>query len=765
MISLAPGEDTSFLLNSLIVVIIGGMGSLGGAAIGALALGLVDAYADVYLVFGDTDLTNYSILVTFALLVGRARGAAARACSGGRHDRVSRAHELARRSPWWSALAALAPLVFTDFFVSVILTKALWLGVAAASLIFLSAYGGMVSLAQVGIYGVAGMTFANLVLADGGIAAAWAPWPATHRRDRSSPPSSGLGFGAIAARSVGIYFLMITLAFSVLVFYFFSQVTELSGFGGVNNVDLPALVGEPGAGPDAACTTRRSSSRVLVFLGLRYVSRTPFGLALQGLRDEPARMRALGFDVTRHRILAFGLAAFVAAIAGVLSVWYNRRITPGSINLAQTIDVLIIAVIGGLYRLEGAWVGALDLRAARQLLARVDARRRRRARARALQHDPRGRLPGDRPALARRPDGPVGARARVLRDAKTGPPGAAATQRRPVPRRRHQLTGGSTEGKRRRDVVRSTTSCWRCWAPARAGPRRAAAATTTTTTAGAETQTAEQRGGGGGTIKVGFLSDCEGAFGSFFEPTLSGFNQALIDKAGAKPAGEKPSDGIDGAKVAGKNIEIVGYGCADDTADKAIEETRRLMEQEDADILVGPLSGDEGIAVANYAKEHPDKTFINGIAGAQDSTLKVQAPNFFRYHPDGAQWSAGLGDYAYNELGWKKAAIIGDDYSFPYTSLAGFVAEYCAIGGQITEAHLGAAGREGLLVLHLADPRGRRRPLRRHRRLGPDQLHQAVRAAARRARHREDDGQRLLGRPARPQGGRQRRWSAARRRR
>jgi branched-chain amino acid transport system permease protein len=69
MISLAPGEDTSFLLNSLIVVIIGGMGSLGGAAIGALALGLVDAYADVYLVVGDTDLTNYSILVTFGLLV------------------------------------------------------------------------------------------------------------------------------------------------------------------------------------------------------------------------------------------------------------------------------------------------------------------------------------------------------------------------------------------------------------------------------------------------------------------------------------------------------------------------------------------------------------------------------------------------------------------------------------------------------------------------------------------------------------------------
>jgi branched-chain amino acid transport system substrate-binding protein len=211
------------------------------------------------------------------------------------------------------------------------------------------------------------------------------------------------------------------------------------------------------------------------------------------------------------------------------------------------------------------------------------------------------------------------------------------------------------------------------------------------TTATEESTPAEESGG---TIKIGVLSDCEGAFGSFFEPTASGANLALIRHAGGKPAGEKPTDGIEGATIAGKDIEIVGYGCADDTADKAIEEARRLVEQEDADILVGPLSGDEGIAVANYAKENPEKTFVNGIAGAQDSTLKVQAPNFFRFHPDGAQWSAGLGDYAYNELGWKKAAIVGDDYSFPYTSLAGFVAEYCAIGGDITKRVWAPLGEE-----------------------------------------------------------------------
>jgi branched-chain amino acid transport system substrate-binding protein len=198
-------------------------------------------------------------------------------------------------------------------------------------------------------------------------------------------------------------------------------------------------------------------------------------------------------------------------------------------------------------------------------------------------------------------------------------------------------------------------------------------------------QAADGGGGGGGTIKVGILSDCEGAFGAFYEPDIAGAQVPLINRGAKAKNPKKPSDGVTGAKIAGKNIEIVGYGCADDTADKAIEETRRLMEQEDADILVGPLSGDEGIAVANYAKEHPDKTFVNGTSGAQDTTLKVKAPNFFRYNTDGAQWSAGLGDYAYNELGWRTAAIVGDDYSFPYTSLAGFVAEFCAIGGDVTE--------------------------------------------------------------------------------
>ena len=108
----------------------------------------------------------------------------------------------------------------------------------------------------------------------------------------------GLGFGWIAARSEGIYFLMITLAFSVLVFYFFSQVTQLSGFGGVNNVDLPGILGNPESDPAPRYFVTLAVA-VVVFIWLRALAtRTAFGLGLQGVRDEPARMRALGFDVT-----------------------------------------------------------------------------------------------------------------------------------------------------------------------------------------------------------------------------------------------------------------------------------------------------------------------------------------------------------------------------------------------------------------------------------------------------------------------------------
>ncbi|HEY2320637.1 MAG TPA: ABC transporter substrate-binding protein [Solirubrobacteraceae bacterium] len=192
--------------------------------------------------------------------------------------------------------------------------------------------------------------------------------------------------------------------------------------------------------------------------------------------------------------------------------------------------------------------------------------------------------------------------------------------------------------------------------------------------------------GTGTPIKIGVLSDCQGAFGSFDQQDLAGVVAAVSQFAGGRPANpNNPRAGWTGGAIDGHPLKLVGIGCSNDQAATAIQETRKLMEQDGADIMIGPLSGDESIAVANYAKQHPTKTFVDGAAGAQDTTLKVRAPNFFRFNGDGAQWNAGLGDIAYNKLHWRKAAVVSDDYSFGWTSTAGFIADFCAAGGQITQ--------------------------------------------------------------------------------
>jgi branched-chain amino acid transport system substrate-binding protein len=188
------------------------------------------------------------------------------------------------------------------------------------------------------------------------------------------------------------------------------------------------------------------------------------------------------------------------------------------------------------------------------------------------------------------------------------------------------------------------------------------------------------------TIRVAIMTDCKGAFAFGYEFDIGGAQAAFAQFAGGKVKNKnKPSAGMTGIKVGNHNVQIVGYGCGDDTAPTAIKETRRLMEQLKADVMVGPLSGDEAVTVANYAKTHPKKTFVIGTAGSQDPTMQIAPKNVFRYHGDGAQWNAGLGEIVYKKLGWRKAAIMMDDYSFGWTSAAGIIADFCAVGGQITK--------------------------------------------------------------------------------
>ncbi|RVD66667.1 ABC transporter substrate-binding protein [Mesorhizobium sp. M7A.F.Ca.ET.027.03.2.1] len=169
------------------------------------------------------------------------------------------------------------------------------------------------------------------------------------------------------------------------------------------------------------------------------------------------------------------------------------------------------------------------------------------------------------------------------------------------------------------------------------------------------------------TIKIGLLATFEGPFTVLGEDSERGAMTAVEEVAGT---------------VAGKKIEIV-KGSSDASPDSAVRAARKLVEQDGVKVLIGPLSGDEGLAVKDYAKTQPTVTFLNGASAAQDTTFRDPAPNFFRFGTDGAQWMAGLGTYAFKDKGYKTVATVAEDYSFPYTQVFGFMAEFCKAGGHV----------------------------------------------------------------------------------
>ena len=261
---------------------------------------------------------------------------------------------------WWVLIAALLlmPLVANDFVLFQVFGWTFTLGLIALSLMFLAGYGGMVSLVQGTVAGVAGYGVA--ILGTSGVSAislGW-PWWAAVPVALAVATLFGALCGALAARTSGIYTIMITLAIASGFFYFVRQNYELfNGFNGFSQVAPPRLFGVDWRGPVAFYYLALGTA-ALGYLAVLYVSRSPFGLALQGVRDNERRMAALGFDVFTHRVAAWALAAFVAAVGGVLLTWQNSQVSPGTVDVARAIDVLIVAVIGGLGRPIGPFVGA-----------------------------------------------------------------------------------------------------------------------------------------------------------------------------------------------------------------------------------------------------------------------------------------------------------------------------------------------------------------------------------------------------------------------
>jgi branched-chain amino acid transport system permease protein len=250
------------------------------------------------------------------------------------------------------------PVFAGDFVLFQIFGWTFILGIISLSLMFLAGYGGMVSLAQMTFAGLAGYLvaiFGNSAIDT--ISQGW-PWYVTIPLAILIAVLFGTVVGWLAVRTEGIYTIMITLAVASAFFYFTRQnYVVFNGFSGFNGVLPPKLLGIDWRHPVAFYYLTLFWA-LAAYFSVVYLSRAPFGLALQGVRDNARRMAALGYNVTAHRVAAYSFAALLAAIGGILLTWQSAQVSPGTAGIGPAIDILVIAVIGGLRHPIGPFIGA-----------------------------------------------------------------------------------------------------------------------------------------------------------------------------------------------------------------------------------------------------------------------------------------------------------------------------------------------------------------------------------------------------------------------
>jgi branched-chain amino acid transport system permease protein len=250
-----------------------------------------------------------------------------------------------------AAFPLVAPLFGMEFYIGFV-RRVLIMALAAASLNFILGFGGMVALGHAGFIGVGAYTV--VAFADAGVMSAWVLWP-------MAALVAGLVaalIGTVALRTRGVYFIMTTLAFAQMLYFI---AVSLRTYGGDDGYTLPARP-TLGLGIDLANeSTFYWVVLVLVALALGWMhraTRSRFGHALMGIRDNETRMRALGYPVFRIQLVAFAIAGAVAGLAGALLAGGNGFISPGAMHWTQSATLVVMVVIGGLGRSWGGPVGA-----------------------------------------------------------------------------------------------------------------------------------------------------------------------------------------------------------------------------------------------------------------------------------------------------------------------------------------------------------------------------------------------------------------------
>jgi branched-chain amino acid transport system permease protein len=254
-------------------------------------------------------------------------------------------------------LLILMPAVASRFVLTEVFGLTFAFGIIALSLQFLAGYGGMVNLAQITVAGMAGYMVAVLGPNTMGFGLGW-PSAVALPIALLIAVAMSAAIALLAIRTDGIYTIMITLAICAAFSYFtFQNYDIFNGYNGINGVRPPRMFGVDWTEPTAFYYLLLGFA-VVGYLAALHASRSTFGLALQGIRDNARRMEAIGFNVPVHRVAAYVFTGVIAGVGGILLLWHNGRISPGTIGVSAAIDILIMAVIGGLRHPIGPFIGA-----------------------------------------------------------------------------------------------------------------------------------------------------------------------------------------------------------------------------------------------------------------------------------------------------------------------------------------------------------------------------------------------------------------------
>ncbi|MDB5511620.1 MAG: branched-chain amino acid transporter permease, partial [Enterovirga sp.] len=260
----------------------------------------------------------------------------------------------------WLPLALFALLALVPFlarlgaegFVISLMTRVVVVGLAAMSLDLLIGFGGLISFGHAAFLGIG--AYAVGILSSHGFDDALLQLAVAV----GGSVVFALASGAIALRTQGVYFIMITLAFGQMLFFL---ATSLAAYGGDDGMTLPGrsrLFGQPLLRADVAFYYVSLGTLLVAYLLARQLVRSRFGRVLRGSRENAVRMEAVGFEPFRYRLVAYAIAGAIAGVAGFLTANQTEFVSPATMSWQRSGDLIFMVVLGGIGTLHGAIVGA-----------------------------------------------------------------------------------------------------------------------------------------------------------------------------------------------------------------------------------------------------------------------------------------------------------------------------------------------------------------------------------------------------------------------